>query len=93
MTPPQRGGFNAPLLAPPHIDIDRALEIAIAGSRCAAGDLPASAAAQLAHPVAQPDSEATVTVDDRSGTPTKVTPNPATELRNGSAGFMRAVIR
>jgi uncharacterized iron-regulated membrane protein len=79
MTPQQRGGLNAPLLASPHIDVDRAVEIAtvgMAGSRAAAVFLPTQQNQAWRIQLRNPDSEAldTVTVDDRSGALTKVVP-------------------
>jgi uncharacterized iron-regulated membrane protein len=78
LTPQQRGGFNAPLLASPHIDIDRALDIAQAGepgSQPVAIFLPAQQ-----NPVwriqLQPAGGGltTVLVDDGNGVMSKVTP-------------------
>ena len=72
MTPQQRGGFNAPLLASPRLDVDRALEIAaggVAGSRAAAVFLPPQQSQAWRIQLRHADSEAltTVMVDDRSG--------------------------
>jgi uncharacterized iron-regulated membrane protein len=77
VTPQQRGGFNAPLLASPRLDVDRALEIAAgstAGLRAAAAFLPRQQDQAWRIQLRDPNNEAltTVMVDDRSGTPTKV---------------------
>jgi uncharacterized iron-regulated membrane protein len=79
MTPQQRGGFNAPLLGSPRVDIDRAVEIATAsasGMRPAAIFLPAQQAQVWRIQLRSQASEElmTVTVDDRSGVASKVTP-------------------
>lgn len=79
MTPPQRGGFNAPLLASPNLNADGALEIASAnagGLRAAAIFLPMQQAQAWRVQLRSRNSEelATVMVDDRSGTASKVMP-------------------
>ena len=71
MTPSQRGGFNAPLLASPQLDADRAMAAALAGmagARASAIFLPSQATAAWRVQVRGADGEATVLVDDRSGT-------------------------
>jgi uncharacterized iron-regulated membrane protein len=85
MTPQQRGGFNAPLLASPRIDVDRAQEIATgsaAGSRAAAIFLPPQQSQawriQLRHQGS--DQLTTVMVDDRSGALTKVVPQSGDKI-------------
>jgi uncharacterized iron-regulated membrane protein len=79
LTPPQRGGFNAPLLASPHIDVDRAVDIAqagVTGSRATAVFLPTQQAnawrVQLR--TAGSESPTTVSVDDRNGTVSRTVP-------------------
>jgi uncharacterized iron-regulated membrane protein len=84
-TSQQRGGFNAPLLATPHIDVDRAVEIATGGvahSRAAAVFLPTQQNQAWRIQLRSPDSEAltTVMVDDRSGALTKVTPQSGDKI-------------
>ena len=79
MTPQQRGAFNAPLLASPHIDIDRAVEIATggaAGSGLAAVFVPTRQNQAWRIQLRQPGSEGvtTVMVDDGSGALSKVQP-------------------
>jgi uncharacterized iron-regulated membrane protein len=79
MTPQQRGAFNAPLVASPHIDIDRAVEIATggaAGSRLAAVFVPTRQNQAWRIQLRQPGSEGvtTVMVDDGSGALSKVQP-------------------
>jgi uncharacterized iron-regulated membrane protein len=84
MTPQQRGGFNAPLLATPHLDIDRAAEIALAS-------IPGSAPAAIFLPSQQTqtwriqlrsksDALTTATIDDRSGALTQVTPQSGDKI-------------
>jgi uncharacterized iron-regulated membrane protein len=84
MTPQQRGGFNAPLLATPHIDIDRAVEIATGGAalRAAAIFLPAQQNQVWRIQLRSADSEQLTTgmVDDRSGTLTKVVPQSGDKI-------------
>jgi uncharacterized iron-regulated membrane protein len=85
MTPQQRGAFNAPLLASPHIDVDRAVDIATAsaaGSRAAAVFLPTQQNQAWRIQLRDRDSEAltTVMVDDRSGTLTKVVPQSGDKI-------------
>jgi uncharacterized iron-regulated membrane protein len=70
LTPPQRGSFNAPLLAIPHIDVDRALEIARganAGAQPVAIFLPAQQTQIWRVQLRSADGEMTKLVDDRSG--------------------------
>jgi len=77
MTPPQRGGLNAPLLASPRLDADRALAAALdgtPGARAAAIFLPSQATAAWRVQLRGPGGDTTVLVDDRSGAATKVTP-------------------
>jgi len=79
MSPQQRGGFAAPLLQKPELGIDRAAELAsgaAAGSKLAAVFMPTqqSGAWRVQVRDAQAGETATVMVDDRSGTPTRVTP-------------------
>jgi len=85
MTPQQRGGFNAPLLATPRIDIDRAVEIAAAGTgnlQPTAIFLPAQQAQTWRIQLRSPASEelTTVTVDDRSGVLSKLTPQSGDKI-------------
>ncbi len=79
MLPPQRGGFAAPLMQKPELGIDRAAEIAtaaVAGSRLAAIFLPTqqSGAWRVQLRDAEAAETTTIMVDDRSGTPGRVTP-------------------
>jgi uncharacterized iron-regulated membrane protein len=85
MTPQQRGGFNAPLLAAPHLDVDRAAEIAAAASaglQPAAIFLPSQQTQTWRIQLRSRTSEAltTVTVDDRNGTLTQVTPQSGDKI-------------
>jgi uncharacterized iron-regulated membrane protein len=78
LTPPQRA-FNAKLLAAPHIDVDRAKDIAqagVAGTQVAAIFLPtqASQAWRIQLRAADRESLMTVLVDDRSGVLNQVKP-------------------
>jgi uncharacterized iron-regulated membrane protein len=77
MTPPQRGGFAAPLLPKPELGIDRAAELAtgaVAGSTLAAIFAPTqqSQAWRVQVRAASPEDMTTVMVDDRSGTASPV---------------------
>jgi uncharacterized iron-regulated membrane protein len=79
MSPQQRVGFAAPLLQKPELTIDRAAEIAtgaVAGSKLAAVFLPMQQSAAWRVQLRDPQSAdiPTVMVDDRSGTPSRVTP-------------------
>jgi uncharacterized iron-regulated membrane protein len=77
MTPSQRGGRDASLLASPQLDADRAMAAALsgmAGARASAIFLPGQAAAAWRVQVRGADSDATVLVDDRSGTRSTVMP-------------------
>jgi uncharacterized iron-regulated membrane protein len=79
MSPPQRGGFAAPLMQKPGLTIDRAAEIAsatVAGGKLAAVFLPAqqSGAWRVQVRDVQSDDTTTIMVDDRSGTPSRVMP-------------------
>ena len=79
LTPQQRGGFNAPLLASPNLNADRALELAAVGTtglRAAAIFLPPQQSQAWRVQLRSPDSEGltTVLVNDRSGAVSKVTP-------------------
>jgi uncharacterized iron-regulated membrane protein len=79
MSPPQRGGFAAPLIQKPELTIDRAAELAggtMSGGKLAAVFLPTqqSGAWRVQLRDAQAGGTATVMVDDRSGTPSLVTP-------------------
>jgi uncharacterized iron-regulated membrane protein len=85
MTPQQRGAFNAPLLASPHIDVDRAVEIAsasAAGSRAAAIFLPTQQNQAWRLQLRGQNSETltTVLVDDRSGALTNVVPQSGDKI-------------
>ena len=85
MTPPQRGGFNAPLLASPRIDVDRALEIASGGAtgpRAAAIFVPTQQNQVWRIQLRDQNSEVltTVLVDDRSGTLTNVAPQSGDKI-------------
>jgi uncharacterized iron-regulated membrane protein len=78
LTPPQRA-FNAKLLAAPHIDVDRAKDIAqaaVAGTQVAAIFLPTQASQAWRTHLRAADSESltTVLVDDRSGVLSQVKP-------------------
>jgi uncharacterized iron-regulated membrane protein len=79
VTPRERGGFNAPLLASPHIDIDRAVGLALggeSGARAGAIFLPTqrNQAWRIQLRPADSAEPRTVLVDDRNGTLTTVTP-------------------
>jgi len=79
MSPPQRGGFAAPLIQKPELTIDRAAEIAtgtVAGGKLAAVFLPTqqSGAWRVQLRDDQAGGTATVMVEDRSGAPNRVTP-------------------
>jgi len=72
LTPPERSAFNAPLLAVPRIDADRAMEIAqtgVAGTRVAAIFLPTQQSHAWRVQLRSGGSEVltSVLVDDRSG--------------------------
>jgi uncharacterized iron-regulated membrane protein len=78
LTPPQRA-FNAKLLAAPHIDVDRAKDIAqasVAGTQVAAIFLPtqSSQAWRIQLRVANSEALTTVLVDDHSGALSQVKP-------------------
>jgi uncharacterized iron-regulated membrane protein len=77
MAPSQRGAFNAPLLASPQLDADRAASAAIAGesgAKSVAIFLPTQANGAWRVLVRRSSGEATVMVDDRSGARSTVTP-------------------
>lgn len=79
MSPPQRGGFAAPLVQKPELTVDRAAEVAagaVAGGKLAAVFMPMqqSGAWRVQLRDAQAGETATVMVDDRSGVPSRVTP-------------------
>jgi uncharacterized iron-regulated membrane protein len=77
MTPPHRGSLNAPLLAAPRLDADRALTLALdgaPGAQAAAIFLPNRATAAWRILLRNADGDATVLVDDRSGTLDKPMP-------------------
>jgi uncharacterized iron-regulated membrane protein len=79
MSPPQRGGFAAPLLQKPELGIDRAAGIAMSaagGGKLAAVFLPMqqNGAWRVQVRAAQAAEMVTIMVEDRSGTPSRVTP-------------------
>jgi uncharacterized iron-regulated membrane protein len=76
-TPQQRGGFNAPLLASPRLDVDRALVIALdgaPGAKPAAIFLPNQTAGAWRVQLRGAQGNVMVLVDDRSGARSTVTP-------------------
>jgi uncharacterized iron-regulated membrane protein len=79
MTPPQRGGFAAPLMQRPELGIDRAAEIAagaLPGSQLAAVFMPTqqSGAWRVQLREGQSERVSTVMVEDRSGNARRVEP-------------------
>jgi len=73
----QRDSRNTSLLASPQLDADRAMAAAlagVAGARASAIFLPSQATAAWRIQVRGADGDATVLVDDRSGTRSTVTP-------------------
>ena len=79
MTPSQRGGFNAPLLASPRIDADRVAAVAVdgaAGVESFAIFLPMQSNNMWRVQLRGPDGESTVLIDDRNGSRNVVKPLP-----------------
>ena len=79
MTPQQRGGFGAPLLREPALDIDRARDIAleaVAGARLTAIFVPTQQTGAWRVQLREAGAEGvtTVLVDDRSATARRLTP-------------------
>ncbi len=85
MTPPQRGGFAAPLLASPRLDVDRVAELALgnavkATARVGAIFLPTQQAQIWRVQLQASDGEATMLIDDRSAAVSGSAPRPGDNI-------------